>query len=474
LCASIQSSNPFCITFNAAICTVCQSGYYIAINGICSAVSSNCLTYNMNSGACLSCPSGYVLFGNYCFSYILQNPFCSTFSGISCTNCAQGYYFNSGICIKGNPFCATLNVNNGNCLTCVAGYTLSGTTCIISAACTVPLQNGQCPTCPAGFTNFNGLCINQQSANPYCLTFAGPQCLVCQDKYFLDNQGICIKLISNCLTYDQSSGDCISCPAGYTKIGTICWNVISINPFCSNFVGLICTACNQGYYFQNGICVIGNPTCATFDPNTGYCLTCIAGYYRSGNLCFINGVCLTSSPTNVLNCLTCQVGFTLVNNRCVDIRAVNPYCKTFVSGTNTCSACFNGYYIGSNGICTGLNSVCDTYNMNNGGCTSCPSGFILYGKICVSVIIINPNCAAFSGVTCNYCKNGYYLNNGICAVVNPRCATYQMTTGNCLSCYSGYTLNGIYCIATVPCTITANNLCTGCPAGYIVWNGLCV
>jgi hypothetical protein len=291
----------------------------------------------MHSGLCFSCPNQYILFGGICWSVILQNPQCSSFSGITCLNCYAGYYLYDGICVLGSSLCATLDVNTGACLSCISGYTLSGSNCIKSSGCaSVSNTTGQCVTCPTGYVLWFGLCVDNKSNNPYCLTFTGSNCLVCQNGYFINNQGICVGLISVCLTYDMSSGSCLTCPAGYSIIGTICWSVISVNPNCATFNGLICTACFPGYYFNNGICIMANIYCKTYDQNTGFCLTCITGYYKSGNLCYYNGACLSSNSTNGF-CLSCGPGFVLSSNHCVEINDFNPYCKSFAIGTTTCT-----------------------------------------------------------------------------------------------------------------------------------------
>lgn len=53
---------------------------------------------------------------------------------------------------------------------------------------------------------------------------------------------------------------------------------------------------------------------------------------------------------------------------------------------------------------------------------------------------------------CLECSQGSYVNStGSCQAVNPLCRTYNFSTGDCLSCYQGYSLlNGT-------CKISSND-----------------
>jgi hypothetical protein len=58
----------------------------------------------------------------------------------------------------------------------------------------------------------------------------------------------------------------------------------------------------------------------------------------------------------------------------------------------------------------------------------------------------NAFCANFSGAYCSACFNGYYLGSGICKLANNLCETLDQFSGDCLTCYSGYKIYGITCI----------------------------
>lgn len=427
----------------------------------------------MNSGACLTCPQGYVLQGAICWSAIVNNPYCQTFNGITCTFCYYGWYLSNGVCVKANALCATYNQNNGNCITCVAGATFSNNKCLINSGCATNGTNGRCLSCPPGYTIFNNQCVSIIALNPYCLTFSGTTCTACVTGYYIGSNGNCVVLSTPCATYVQTSGACLTCPTGYILYGDICWSITLRNPFCSSFTLITCTACNPGFYLNKGICELGNALCATYDSNTGYCLTCTANNTLQNGLCLVNIGCLTTATNGSGLCLTCPAQYALFNGLCISRISLNPYCLTF-SGV-TCTTCQNNYYLGAGGICTALNSLCATYDMQTGACLSCPTGYTLIGFACWSLIVQNPHCQTFSGTTCNTCFPGYYLNNGVCIIANQYCATYSMTTGACLTCPAGYLLSGGLCLAKIACTTSnTQGACTSCPAGYQIYQNLCI
>lgn len=69
-------------------------------------------------------------------------------------------------------------------------------------------------------------------------------------------------------------------------------------------------------------------------------------------------------------------------------------------------------------------------------------GLLLINLISTSVIVRNPGCNAYDdqGV-CKSCSVRFYKDaNNICQPVNPNCNTYDVITGDCLSCYAGWGL----------------------------------
>jgi hypothetical protein len=91
-----------------------------------------------------------------------------------------------------NPFCQTYDQNSGICLSCYAGYYVSGTVCLVaSPICQTINSNGACTSCYAGYILWGNTCISQNTLNPYCSSFVGATCVNCYYGYYLGT-GICI------------------------------------------------------------------------------------------------------------------------------------------------------------------------------------------------------------------------------------------------------------------------------------------
>lgn len=64
----------------------------------------------------------------------VNEDFCELRSGTICTKCKDRYYLEYGAglpkCARVNALCRTYNELNGNCYTCVDGYSLSSGNCV--------------------------------------------------------------------------------------------------------------------------------------------------------------------------------------------------------------------------------------------------------------------------------------------------------------------------------------------------------
>ena len=124
-------------TFN--FCIKCKTGYYINV-GNCFKVSDQCKTFNANTGACETCYDGFVIQNRDCVSTLVPSTvvedFCQLYSGTLCIKCKTGYYLSYDgpmpACAIANPLCKTYNDFNGDCYTCVDGYSLSNGKCILT------------------------------------------------------------------------------------------------------------------------------------------------------------------------------------------------------------------------------------------------------------------------------------------------------------------------------------------------------
>ena len=182
----------------------------------------------------------------------------------------------------------------------------------------------------------------------------------------------------------------------------------------------ICVACYEGYFLTIGRnCQRKDPLCKTYTQNQAACDSCYPGYG------LYEGQCLVESE------LPSQ------NN--------DVYCIK-VDGS-VCTECAAGYYLPDSGVCKQLNPLCKESNMRTGACRSCYPGYTLAGDTCiVAAAVTIPYCETVVGTVCVKCINGYYTDNGGCALANTLCATYDPTNGICKSCIPGYVFQQNECI----------------------------
>lgn len=97
----------------------------------------------------------------------------------------------------------------------------------------------------------------------------------------------------------------------------------------------------------------------------------------------------------------------------------------------TCIAC-DPTYILVKGQCDSANPLCASYDLSTGNCLTCIPGYILNGYNCFNDTPIDPYCSQYSGSVCLSCLIGYYFNaNGKCANT---CVTFNLMNGYCNSC----------------------------------------
>lgn len=140
----------------------------------------------------------------------------------------------------------------------------------------------------------------------------------------------------------------------FLKLGTVsllltlaCTQAVTIrNMGCKTYAAGVCTGCSNRYYLDSqNICQPVNPNCNTYNDKTGGCLTCYPGFG------LIEDTCLPGIVTN----------------------AFDPNCNSFKG--NDCIKCSKGYFLNSNAKCQAVNPACKTYDITNGACTSCFSGY---------------------------------------------------------------------------------------------------
>jgi hypothetical protein len=419
-------------------CVECSTRYYLDVGGICQPVNSNCNAYDPATGACRSCYDGWGLIENTCLPGVVTQSFdpnCNTFRDNVCIKCSKGFFLSlEGKCTQVSPSCATYNENNGQCTSCFSGYEVSGGKCVVSTT---------------------------TSGDPNCKTFDGKGvCLECAKGARFNQQGVCVVLNPDCLTYNQSTGACTACYSGYDLNGfggCVKSVTVSGDPNCKTFDKGVCVECAKGAIFNSqGVCIVVDPSCLSYNDSTGACTACYSGYSISGRTCVLSNT--TSSH--------------------------DPNCRTFLTA-DVCSECSKRYFINGLGRCQLVSPLCNNYDATTGSCLTCYPGYELQGAACAegSPTTIDPNCAEFKGSTCTKCSKGYiFLSNGFCGSVSPNCKAYDGQTGACTDCFLGYALDNGRCVnaprnasAIDPnCAAFQDNFCVKCSKNFVFGlNGAC-
>ena len=147
----------------------------------------------------------------------------------------------------------------------------------------------------------------------------------CSSGNYLDSSSnsckTCPKTCSTC----TSSTSCTSCSSGfYQSSPTACSTCPSLCLECSSAYS--CSSCKSGSYFSQNTCISCSSNCKTCTGSgTQQCTACNSGYFLSSN-------------TNV-GCITCSQG-----------------CEVCSTGTS-CSKCFGGYTLQSDGTCKAVLST---------------------------------------------------------------------------------------------------------------------
>lgn len=116
----------------------------------------------------------------------------------------------------------------------------------------------------------------------------------------------------------------------------------------------------------------------------------------------------------------------------------DPLCKIFKR--NTCLECSFRSYFDSNRRCRQVNPQCNTFDVNNGACLTCYSGYSISNGNCVlTETLLPPNCLEISNAgQCIRCSIGYTINaEGKCIERMPGCQTF-LPDGRCINCSIGY------------------------------------
>lgn len=346
-------------------CLSCAGGFFNNA-GLCQACSASCLTCAgaattcascaggllLQDGTCVaSCSAGYILSGLHCLSC---GPGCGTCDTNTCLACLPGYLTKHAACVsdcgtryyQSSPTacdscdsrCQTCSGSPTNCQGCMAGYFLSGSSCVAcSSPCLACSAPASCLSCQVGFF-LNGVsCIS--SCPP--ATFA--------------SAGACVACSATCATCSGSAGTCTTCPPGKFLQDQTCLASCAAG-YWGNAAGACCpdsctacldsqncSACVAGHFLSSGGCPVCNSDCAECQDSESNCTGCVVGKWllttggkgqcvvgcpigwfagtgdRTCRACAAS--CLSCSGPLDGDCLSCVAGRTLWAGKCVECLA---------------------------------------------------------------------------------------------------------------------------------------------------------
>lgn len=246
----------------------CPTSYYADIRTLsCLSCNGICLNCQFSSTNCISCNP------NSSLPFLLNNTCLS--------NCLSTKYYNTSsngipMCNLCNSPCQTCS-NATYCLSCIAGYMLSG---------------GLCSTlCNAGYF-FNSSTIDCSACSINCLICnTAIFCQLCKSGFYIHN-------------LNSSTNECLqNCPSTYyaSSQGGSCKPCIYPCFNCTS--SLNCLSCQTGIIYLNR-CISSCPDTTFYDKTAGTCLAC-------------TGTCLTCFGTSTY-CLSCINSHFLysINNTC--------------------------------------------------------------------------------------------------------------------------------------------------------------
>ena len=416
------------------LCKTCDENYYPDENGGCS-YSNGCKISYM--GECLECKEGFILVG-------------------------RGFKICKSLSLDTFKNCNEIDYETGHCRSCNGGYYLTSKDhqCITVENCRESIF-GKCISCNYEYylNKKEDKCLSKSGNFTHCMrTLDGEKCEICDDNYYFDENGVCIK-----------------------------------TQFCSESENLICTKCKAGYHFTDifygpKICS-DSENCLLADEYTSICTVCTVNYYLDLNdyKCKSN---LEDGPFKY-----CQL---VENNECKkcdndhhfseDLICTKSY-RCLEAENGICKKCPENYYLSLDNVCTDVEK-CIYTDTDYGSCSECEDGYYLNkdDKICLEMKDQLLNCKYSCNKEpdkCCKCKKDFYLfeNDSLCydnTMEEPyiKCS-FVNSEGICEDCVDDYYL-GIEdnkCSIVEYCLKVENeNKCMECDTFYCldVKNQVCL
>jgi hypothetical protein len=352
----------------------------------------------------------------------------------------------AGTLIKCDTTCKSCSGKTASdCLTCYQGQALNGGQC---QGCTDP----NALTCLPTNVGFVSVCKLGYSSAFYIVNGT------------VQNGGTCQPCGLNCLKCDQNGpGTCDlnKCFEGYVQLSgtTNCSACFGGCPQCSTSDLSFCLRCPTGQFGANGVCTPCGATCATCTNSTD-CATCAIGLQLFGGVCYsVPTGCVSLSSATA--CSSCFSGYLLSGGIC----SLDATCN----GTSSCTVCATGNYLSARKCysCPSLPANCVTCDSSNtSSCFDCATGFYVSAGVCTACTAGCSSC--LSGTFCSDAASGSFLvpqqdgsNSGVVGTCRSPCLTCKSDAKNCLSCVTGYSLNGTICNSDSNITVLLTLLGSG-------------
>lgn len=471
------------VLLNNECIETCPNGYRKNDNVCELCTIDNCQSCSDNKQHCNICSKAYFKLSKNIDNIHLFD--LSLDTDIQCVKrCPEGYYHDiiSSYCLKCPLNCVDC-INSFKCLKCSHNYFLS-----LNEKCIEKCPLGQIGIDASSTTdmvNYNHNTTNVCKPCPencdLCSLDDINICLVCSEKYYLNDNNVCKTNCSNGYYANSLTKQCEKCQlncescSGYDQCDKCTEGMLLITDSFNDNLSKCTDNCPDLYTEKNGKCLPCDtlPDCNKCDDeNTNICIEC------KDNKLILDGACLEECPlgyykqegtnkclkcksgcivcNNIYSCEQCLVGYSLINlndninlfNNLNSNKESNPIYQYY--NTHCVEDCgINKVSI--NGVCENCNDTnclnCD----NNKDCLVCKEDFYLYSY------------NGEKGICIEDCGHGLFNNYGICS---------QCKDNNCEKCSNDYD-----CQKCKPGFLLFDNsvcITDKCPKGYSNYNNKCI
>lgn len=304
-------------------CAECAGGYFLS-DGICQRrvnVYSDCVEYFIDADDCLRFAKEFHDEDLFLINTAPPRQFSGSegrsFEGVLgcviyrsstiCIRCSNDSFLQDNECVGVSSRISGCEfyLADGVCGGCEDGNFLVDKTCLPITAenCLVYSSPTQCLFCPPALPLLSPdsrKCLPGISVEN-CETYrSATHCATCLSGFYLKNNE-CAKIlrpIDNCTSYDPQQ-KCVKCAAGYTPYLGLCEPTPTFDPDCVSYSqsSYECVLCKEGYVMANGQCLpcLGiQKECSLCSSPTGQtCLLCRSGYYMDET-----GTCLLNTSVS--------------------------------------------------------------------------------------------------------------------------------------------------------------------------------